>query len=218
MMFVIIVGCGRIGSMLASDLSKEGHNVTVIDRSGENLDKLGSDFNGVVIEGLGIDEEVLLKAGIRDADAFLAVSQEDNINIMAAQIAKNIFHVPKVIARNYKPELNDFYIKLGLDTVYPSIGTVEILKNKIFFDGVEVLNQLAEEDLIFIKIKARSNLDNVKIEKLEDEYSIKVLQIKKGIQKEHANRNVIIEEDDELIIAIKKEDVQEFNRLYGVKQ
>lgn len=216
-MFIIIVGCGRIGSMLANDLSREGHNVTVIDRHNENLDKLGSGFNGITIEGIGIDEDVLLKAGIKQADAFLAVSQEDNINIMAAQIAKNIYHVPKVIARNYKPELNDFYTKLGLDTIYPSIGTVEILKNKILFEKIDVINQITEEDLLTIKFSVSMRLEGMKVEKLEDLYMIKVLQVEQAQTKRYGYRDITLKENDILWVAIKKETVGEFVKACGLK-
>lgn len=139
-MFIIIVGCGRMGSMLAQDFSKEGHNVTVIDKDKEKLDELGSGFNGILIEGMGIDEEILLRAGIKEADVFLALSQEDNINIMAAQVAKNIFHVPKVIARNYKLELHSFYQKLGLDTIYPLQTAVREVKERVLIsqEGVHI--------------------------------------------------------------------------------
>lgn len=130
-MFVLIIGCGRMGRMLALDLSKEGHNVTIIDKDSENLKRLGSGFNGVAIEGLGIDEETLIKAGIEEADVFLAVSSEDNVNLMAAQIAQKLFNVKRVIARNYQPELEEFYKQLGLEIICPSNVSVEMVKDKI---------------------------------------------------------------------------------------
>lgn len=130
-MFIIIIGCGRMGRMLALDLSKEGHNVTVIDKESDNLKRLGSGFNGVTIEGLGIDEETLIKAGIQEADVFLALSSEDNVNLMAAQIAQKIFKVKRVIARNYQPELESFYKQLGLEIICPSNISVEMVKERI---------------------------------------------------------------------------------------
>jgi len=98
-MNAIVVGCGRVGSQLATMLSVEGHNVTVIDRDEDAFRRLGSTFNGVTVKGLGFDEEVLDEAGIREADVFAAVTDLDNTNLMAAEVARKIFHVPHVVAR-----------------------------------------------------------------------------------------------------------------------
>lgn len=130
-MFIIIMGCGRIGSMLALDLAEEGHNVTVIDKDAENFKRLGSGFNGITIEGLGIDEETLIKAGVDEVDLFFAVSPEDNLNLMAAQVVQKVFEVKRVIARNDQPELAGFYKQLGLEVISPSRMVVESVKNII---------------------------------------------------------------------------------------
>lgn len=125
------MGCGRIGSMLALDLSEEGHNITVIDTDSEQFKRLGGGFNGITIEGLGIDEEILKKAGVEEADLFFAVSPEDNLNLMAAQIVQKVFQVKRVIARNDQPELADFYKQLDLEVICPSQMVVESVKRII---------------------------------------------------------------------------------------
>jgi len=98
-MYVIIVGCGRVGSELAKLLSAEGHNVVVIDKNRESFDRLGKSFNGITLLGNGFNLELLREVGIKGADAFCAVTNGDNTNLIAAQVAKKIFGVPKVIAR-----------------------------------------------------------------------------------------------------------------------
>ncbi len=98
-MYVVIVGCGRVGSELAKLLSQEGHNVVVIDKEQRSFARLGHAFNGITLTGNGFDVELLKEAGIEKTDAFCAVTNGDNTNIMAAQVAKKIFKVPKVIAR-----------------------------------------------------------------------------------------------------------------------
>ena len=130
-MYVIIVGCGRVGSELAKLLSSEGHNVVVIDRSPKSFDRLGRTFNGVTLVGNGFDVELLKQAGIAQADAFCSVTNGDNSNIVAAQAAKKIFKVPKVIARVYDPSRADIYKSLGLDILSGTILFASMLRDKI---------------------------------------------------------------------------------------
>jgi trk system potassium uptake protein TrkA len=119
-MRLVIVGCGRVGAMAALALSKAGHHVTVIDNNRRAFDRLGSDFAGEMVLGNGIDEDVLREAGIESADGFASLTNGDNRNIMAAQIAQQIFKVPRVITRIYDPIREDVYRELGLNTVCPT--------------------------------------------------------------------------------------------------
>jgi trk system potassium uptake protein TrkA len=130
-MYVIIVGCGRVGSELAKLLSQEGHNVVVIDRDQKSFARLGQTFNGVTLVGNGFDVELLKEAGIERSDAFCAVTNGDNTNIMAAQVAKKIFRVPKVIARIYDPERAHIYHKLGLDVISGTLLFAAMIRDKI---------------------------------------------------------------------------------------
>ncbi len=121
-MKVVILGCGRLGAHLARRMDQEGHTVTVIDRNGESFSRLGSDFRGTMVLGTGIDEDILRRAGIEEADAFIAVTNGDNTNAMASEIAKLVFNVPSVVARLYDPVREDTYRSLGLiETVCPTI-------------------------------------------------------------------------------------------------
>ncbi|HEX3630449.1 MAG TPA: TrkA family potassium uptake protein [Candidatus Dormibacteraeota bacterium] len=121
-MKIVIVGCGRVGAMVASALSKAGHQITVIDSNRQAFDRLGSDFEGEMVLGNGIDEDVLRRAGIETADGFASLTNGDNRNIMAAQIAREIFKVPRVITRIYDPIREDVFRELGLDTVSPTLS------------------------------------------------------------------------------------------------
>jgi trk/ktr system potassium uptake protein len=121
-MKVIILGCGRLGAHLARRLDREGNEVAVIDRSAEAFSRLGSEFRGRMVFGTGIDEDVLRRAGIEHADAFIAVTNGDNTNAMASEIAKLVFNVPRVVARLYDPVREDTFHALGLmETVCPTI-------------------------------------------------------------------------------------------------
>jgi trk system potassium uptake protein TrkA len=116
-MKVIIMGCGRVGEQLAGLLVDEGHQVVAIDCDASALARLGSNFKGQRIIGVGFDREVLVKAGIEQADAFAATSSSDNANIIAARIAHNIFHVPRVVARLFDPQRAEIYRRLGMLTI-----------------------------------------------------------------------------------------------------
>src|SRR5881392_226441 len=117
---IVILGCGRVGSTLATMLDRAGHTVSIIDYSSDAFQRLSPDFRGETIPGNGVDEEVLIRAGIKKADAFAAVTNGDNRNIMASQIAKEIFHVKKVVCRIYDPIRQATYNMLGLDTICPT--------------------------------------------------------------------------------------------------
>ncbi len=121
-MKLVIVGCSRVGAMVANLMAKDGHQVSVIDSNRRSFDRLGPDFPGEMVFGNGIDEDVLRQAGIEQADGFASLTNGDNRNIMAAQIAREIFHVPKVITRIYDPIREDVYRELGLNAICPTLA------------------------------------------------------------------------------------------------
>lgn len=126
-MKIVILGCGRVGATLATQLDKAGHTISVIDTSSDAFQRLDSKFRGKKIVGNGVDEEVLRRAGIETADAFAAVTNGDNRNIMTSQIAKELFHVPKVVCRIYDPLRQMTYNELGLETICPTIIGADML-------------------------------------------------------------------------------------------
>ena len=131
-MKIIIMGCGRLGVHLARRLDQENHDVTVIDRNSDSFARLGADFRGTLILGTGIDEDVMRRAGIEYADAFVAVSNGDNTNAMAAEIAKLVFKVPRVVARLYDPVREETYHTLGLmETVCPTVIGADKIRDLI---------------------------------------------------------------------------------------
>ena len=121
-MNVVIMGSGRVGAALANQLSREGHNVGIIDVSADSFEcYLDAEFNGQTVLGDGVDEDVLREAGIEKAEAFVAAAQGDNHNLMAAQIAKVVFGVKRVVARCNDPVRMELYEELGLATICPSL-------------------------------------------------------------------------------------------------
>jgi trk system potassium uptake protein TrkA len=130
-MHIIIIGCGRVGAQLAQLLSSEGHNVVVIDKSPESFNRLGAAFNGLTISGNGFSLDILKQAGIEKADAVCAVTDGDNTNILAAQIAKKLFKVSKVVARVYDPQRAQIYKDLGLDILSGTALFASMIKDKV---------------------------------------------------------------------------------------
>jgi len=130
-MKVLIMGCERVGARLAGLLDIEGHDVTILDTDAYSFRRLPSDFNGTALVGNGIDEEALKKAGIEKADVFVALTQGDNRNIMAAQIAKHIFNVPRVVCRTYDPLRQELYTSLGIEAFSPTTIFAQMLKERI---------------------------------------------------------------------------------------
>lgn len=130
-MKIVIMGCGRVGARLASLLDEANHHITIIDNEANSFRRLSPNFGGMALLGNGLDQEILKRAGIEETDAFVVVTQGDNRNVMAAQIAKYIFNVPKVICRIYDPLRQEMYANLGLETISPTTVFTEILKDKL---------------------------------------------------------------------------------------
>jgi len=133
-MYVVIMGCGRVGARLANMLVDAGHEVLVLDLNPSAFDRLGSEFAGQTMVGNGIDLEVLLRAGIERADAFAAVTQGDNRNIMASQIAKHMYNVKQVVTRIYDPIRQDTFQALGLDAISPTIIGAQVFYSMLTGD------------------------------------------------------------------------------------
>ncbi len=125
------MGCGRVGAALAGMLDNEDHDVTVLDKNADSFRRLPASFRGKRHVGNGIDQDVLQRVGVRGADAFVAVTQGDNRNVMAAQMAKHLFGVPRVLCRIYDPIREDIYRSLGLETTSPTLVGARLLKERL---------------------------------------------------------------------------------------
>ena len=130
-MKICIMGCGRTGAKLATMLDADGHEITIIDIDEYSFRRLPVDFKGTALVGDGTNDETLKKAGIETAEAFVAVTQGDNRNILASQIAKHIFKVPKVLLRIYDPLRRELYNSLGLEAFSPTVIFAQLLKDNL---------------------------------------------------------------------------------------
>jgi trk system potassium uptake protein TrkA len=130
-LFTLIVGCGRLGSFLANRLSSRGHSVVVIDVKESAFDPLSPEFSGFRVVGDATELTVLKEAKIEEADVFIATTNDDNINLMVSQIAKKIFHVPKVMARVFDPRRESIYKDFDIEAISPTSIAVELFLGSI---------------------------------------------------------------------------------------
>ena len=157
-MKVIIMGCGRVGSQTARILADDGHQVTVIDYDANALARLGTQFKGRTVKGVGFDRSVLIEAGIEHADAFAAASSEDNINIVAARIAHNIFHVPRVVARLFDPRRAEIYRRLGLITISSTTWGAERIRELLTHADLDTVMTFGRGEVAIITIDSPPHL------------------------------------------------------------
>ncbi len=177
-MNIVVVGCGRVGSQLATMLSTEGHNVVVIDRDESAFRRLGASFNGVTLRGLGFDEEVLEQAGIRAADAFAAVTNLDNTNLMAAEVARKIFSVKHVVARLYNPVRERTYQQLELDYVCGTTLVAESLVDKIRAGHGHHLNTI--DDIEVVEFRVAGLAAGKRVDTIEIARRFRVFAVRRG--------------------------------------
>ena len=167
-MNIIMIGCGRLGSTLANELSDEGHNITVIDRDNDRLSVLGSGFNGVKIRGIEYDDEVLQEAGIATADTLLAMTPDENINITVALIAKKIFKVPRIIARIVNPNRQYIYEQLDIETINLTQLGADIIKAKLSANRSGVITAINKDYEVAEFVVTKDG--NFRIKDLEDKF------------------------------------------------
>jgi trk system potassium uptake protein TrkA len=136
---VVIMGCGRVGSTIAHSLELAGHSVAVVDQSAEAFRRLGPEFAGRTVTGVGFDRDTLIEAGIEQADAFAAVSSGDNSNIISARVARETFGIDNVVARIYDPRRAEVYTRLGIPTVATVRWTADEMLRRLLPEGAHSL-------------------------------------------------------------------------------
>lgn len=174
------MGCGRVGILLTIELAKAGHRVSVIDKDPRAFDRLPPGFEAKRIVGLGFDRDVLEEAGIKEADAFLAVSSGDNSNIVSARVAREHYHVPRVIARIFDPMRAEIYEKLNIPTVSTTRWGVKQMILMLDFEREEIKETLAGGDLIRLRLPVPAHLVGTKVSAVNLDGKILVVGVERG--------------------------------------
>jgi trk system potassium uptake protein TrkA len=168
-MHVVIAGCGRVGSDLTVSLSKKGHTVSVIDKNPHAFERLPPGFEGQTLVGIVFDQETLEAAGIKEAGAFIAVTNGDNSNIVSARVAREYYNVAKVVARIYDPRRAEIYRRLGI----PTVATVQWASAEIYdqlFHGIEHAEfSIGDGDMVLVRLEIPAELAGATVDSLGED-------------------------------------------------
>ncbi len=213
---VIIVGCGRVGSQLANMLSDNGDNVCCIDRSADAFANLGRNFNGNTLQGVGFDEDVLLRAGVEECDVLAAVTQYDNANLMCAEVAGRLFGVRHVIARLYNPDHENAYSQLGIDYVCgTSLVADEIFSKVVSGHGSHVASfsdiEVVEFSLVLKGVEAPRS---IRVSDLEVEHEIRVVAFERadGSASSIPSEDSVLYNGDKVLVSVKLDAVDQLDK------
>jgi trk system potassium uptake protein TrkA len=176
----IIMGCGRVGAELTVQLSKGGHDVTVIDKRAQAFDRLPPGFQANTVVGLGFDREVLEGAGIKEADGFVAVSSGDNSNIVSARIALEHYKVPKVIARIFDPQRAEIYERLNIPTIASVRWATKQIQYLLFHGREELKDTIAGGSLLHLQVTVPGHLSGKPVASVVEEGKVEVIGVERG--------------------------------------
>ncbi len=166
-MQVVIIGCGKVGAKLAQVLSEEGNEIVIVSNDPKAFKNLPPDFDGVTLTGVPIDQDVLKMAGIENADVLVAVTEDDNVNIMVCQVAKEIFKVPKVVARIYNPAREHVFHQFGLETICPTDITVNVMRAMLESNTDVSTHNIGNTSVLFKHIKLSEGYIGKRIEQVK---------------------------------------------------
>lgn len=200
-MYVVIMGCGRVGSSVATALTRLGHDVAVIDRDKGAFLRLGPDFDGRTVVGMGFDREVLVAAGIEHADAFAAVSSGDNSNIISARVARETFGVERVVARIYDAKRAAVYERLGIPTVATVPWTTDRLLHALTHESETARWRDPTGSVAVISVSVHEDWVGRKITELEESTSARVAFLIRFGTGVLPDRKTVIQADDQIYLA-----------------
>ena len=203
------MGCGRVGSTLAVDLEKSGHTVAVIDQNREAFRRLGANFNGRTVAGVGFDRDTLLEAGIEKADAFAAVSNGDNSNILAARVARETFGVKNVVARIYDPGRAEIYQRLGIPTVATVLWTTDQIMRRLTPDGTKSEWRDATGTILLVEVSLHKEWYGESILLIEKNTDARVAFITRLGEALLPDEHTVLQEGDLVHLLVNEKQVSE---------
>jgi trk system potassium uptake protein TrkA len=217
-MKIIIMGCGRVGSQVSQLLVGHGHEVTVIDHDANALARLGADFKGRVVRGLGFDRNVLLEAGVETAEGFVAASSSDNANIVAARIARNIFRVPRVVARLYDPVRAEVYQRLGLTTISSTAWGAERIVEVVTHADLDVLSVFSDGGTTLVRVEAPARLNGHRVAQMNIPGEVSVTAITRNDHTFIPVSGTEFQEGDVIYLAVIPSAMLRLEELLGIER
>jgi trk system potassium uptake protein TrkA len=212
---VVIMGCGRVGSRLAKRLLEMGHTVAVIDQAADAFRRLGDDFAGQTVTGIGFDRDTLIEAGIDRAEAFAAVSSGDNSNIISARVARETFGVENVVARIYDPRRAEVYQRLGIPTVATVRWTTDQMLRRLLPMGAEPEWRDPSGSVLLAEIHVDPAWVGRKLVELEDAAGVRVAAITRMGDARIPERSLVIQEGDLAHVVVAADDLARVERVFG---
>ena len=207
------MGCGRVGSTLAVDLEKSGHTVAVIDQNREAFRRLGANFNGRTVAGVGFDRDTLLEAGIEKADAFAAVSNGDNSNILAARVARETFGVKNVVARIYDPARAEIYQRLGIPTVATVLWTTDQIMRRLTPDGTKSEWRDATGTILLVEVSLHKDWYGESILLIEKNTNARVAFVTRLGEAVLPDEHTVLQEGDLVHLLVNEKQVAETEKM-----
>lgn len=199
-MQIIVIGCGKVGSSLARELVAQGNEVVIIE-SDRALLANADDIDCMKINGVPIDKDVLKSAGIETCDAVCAVTQDDNMNIMTSQVAREIFKVDRVVARIFNPGSRELFEEFGLETICSTSLTVDAIQRALSGEAEEEIHMLGGEDMVLSTIDIAPSAAGQTVEDYSRSSAKHVLGLVRGGHRLLAMPGMKIEKGDRAILA-----------------
>jgi trk system potassium uptake protein TrkA len=199
-MQIIVIGCGKVGSSLARELVEAGNDVVIIEND-RNLLTNADDIDCIKINGVPIDKDVLKSAGIETADAVCAVTQDDNMNIMTSQVAKEIFKVDRVIARIFNPGSRELFEEFGLETICSTSLTVDAILRTLSGEQDEEYHLMGGTDMVFSTVETGSSNVGMTVEEFSEISGKHIFGIIRKQRRILAMPGMKIEKGDKVILA-----------------
>ncbi|WEV78976.1 TrkA family potassium uptake protein [Janibacter cremeus] len=212
-MHFVIMGCGRVGASLARSLEGMGHDVAVVDQNPASFQRLGSDFTGRRVAGVGFDRDTLLKAGIEDAHALAAVSSGDNSNILAARVARETFGVQHVVARIYDPDRAQVYQRLGIPTVATVRWTADQMLRRLLPQGLASEMADASGKIVIAEMAVDESWVGVSLTRVEELTGARVAYVTRLGEGMLPGRQTVHQEGDLLHLVIERPRLDEVERI-----
>ena len=212
---VIVVGCGRVGSSLATMLSSNGRNVCVIDTKADAFSALGRNFNGATLQGLGFDEGVLVRAGIEDCDVVAAVTSNDNTNLMVVEVARRIFGVEHAIARLYNTNRERAYGQLGIDYVCGTSLIAEEVFSKIMSGHGSHLDTFGQDEILRFSLNLEwAEQRAIRVSELEKSHGVRIVCFERsdGSANSIPSPTSVLYHGDTIIACVRHDLLKRFQR------
>ena len=215
-MKVIIVGCGKMGSGLAKTLSGCGDDVTVIDTNEKAFAALGKDFKGKMIVGIGFDRDVLENAGIGKSDAVISCGKSDETNALIGKLARDIYHVPRVISRLYDPRRAEIYRSLGIQTISTTTWGVQRAKEMLSYDALDSVLTIENGQVEIIRAELPTLLDGRKVQELTVYGEIHVIAITRNNKTFLPSSGTVMQKNDTVYISLLSSSADRLKMLLGL--